>query len=105
MARMRAVVYLWAQDLDSADDFGVLEKRCTSYANTFCWDVVDVIKDVGSSNADADAEAIAKALGYLSSGDATILLTADSFMISATTTVFNEINGQAEKHGFVQVVP
>ncbi|MBS2545408.1 recombinase family protein [Catenulispora sp. NL8] len=109
------VIYLWAPDEDTAAAaFAELSARCERYAYRFCWDIVEIIRDVGGSNEYFDHRAQVNACGrtgldqvltLLKEKRATIVLVPDLRMVGSTALIYTVIREHLEEHGgFLQVV-
>lgn len=111
MGRVAAVIYLWRP---AALAGPALESRCRGYAYRFCWQVRDVVTDMGGSNIALDVRyrgpddgrpGLSRVLALLAQGDASVLLCPDRAMIGGTDQVFDAVNEQVERRGaFVQIV-
>lgn len=115
MSRTAAVIYLWAPDEATAEaTFDELAAACEAYAFRFCWDVVETVRDFGSSNEFFDPKArvnafarsgLDRVLALLQEKRAAIVLVPDVRMVGGTTFVYNAVCERVEKlGGFVQVV-
>lgn len=109
-----AVIYLWAQEQETADTaFEEQAKRCEAYAYRFCWDVVETIRDVGGSNEAFDPETrvhafarpgLGQVLALLMEHRAAVVLVPDLRMLGGTSPVVEAVREEVEKFGFVLVV-